>query len=144
MKKKQVNNRDGKTVATVYPNTALEEKAWRRSDGYYFHGKKLQPLGFVRQSAFVALLSQSGISELDEIANMLWLLSQPDSVAQRVRRRPDEYMGEVAKFAEQNGITMFNGNGEAKEIYDAICEDLKASTSKPDGAADGEEEDDPN
>lgn len=120
-------------------------RAFRRSAGYTFRGKKLEPFGFVRQGAFFSLTAQMGSTPLVEMAILIWLLQQPDSVCHQARRDPEAAIAKVDKFAEEQGITMGGKNlPAAKSLYRSIISDLRSTrvTPGPPPGSDGEEEDD--
>lgn len=67
-----------------------------------------------------------------ELAGAMWLLHQPDSRVHQARRQPDESVADVEKFADEKGIALHGANlNEAANVYEAICEDLRAATGTP-------------
>lgn len=133
--------------APEYAGIKPEERSFRRSDGYYFGERKLEPFSFVRQTALFALLQAMGSTPLVEIAAAVWLLTQPDSIAHKVRRKPEDFVGQVDKFADAEGI-VFNGKGleQASAVYEAITTDVRDSAVTPDLGSNDDDggDDDPN
>ena len=132
--------------APEYAGIKPEERSFRRSDGYYFGDRKLEPFSFVRQSALLALIEAMGSSSLVQVAAATWLLTQPDAVAHKVRRKPDSFVKDVDAFANTNGIVI-GGSGltPATALYEAITTDNRDSAVVPDlGGNDEEDEPDPN
>lgn len=140
------------------PGTKTPEQAFRAE--YEFNGTTLKPFSFVRETAAHALgwkmhLPEQDADEKDvtQFTRMLWdatlivwLCSQPDSVAQRARRLPREYEGKVDDWADKHGVTMNSDAGaEVMRLYAEILSDYFSSQSEPKHEEGGSKEtEDPN
>lgn len=82
---------------------------------------------------------------MQDIAIVLWLRSQPDSVCHRARRKPREYEGEIDAWAEKNGIgTNAENTKRAVQVFSETLNAANASVGEPIIEGGGSGADDPN
>jgi hypothetical protein len=129
------------------------EQAYRAE--YMYKGQVLKPFSFVRETAAYALGWKIHIPEQDDdnAANVapllfdaiivIWLCLQPDSVVQRARRKPEEHIQSMDRWAEAEKISLMSESGQAAiKAYSELLTDYFSSQSAPD--VDQDQTEDPN